>query len=326
MEVLHPSEIDLAVPVSQVAVIDMVDPSFAALKHHYNGHLQFENNRNNDVVLEETKRQIKKNLHSEGFFYGTDVSFPNIPKTGSFKLDSVVEEQLDEVCSETPFDALVSIEAMKASYDNYRFLEGSISKVGLLHFYADDEIIDQKETVFLEMVVAVYTCQAGKSVRKKSTPLAAQVNYSKSGITLAESHPPFRFPKELLIEASHKIAGKYVPSLIPQRVKETRDIFVSGDEQFRHAFNLAGFDQWQEAADIWILLATSNNKKVASRATFNLIVAHEMIGNFSEAQKFLQLCIDKYNLPLAKKYASVLEKRIKYTQNINERFPSRDIR
>ena len=67
MELLHPSEIDLAVPVSQVAVIDMVDPSFAALKHHYNGHLQFENNRNNDVVLEETKNMGKSVVDHEGF-------------------------------------------------------------------------------------------------------------------------------------------------------------------------------------------------------------------------------------------------------------------
>jgi hypothetical protein len=325
VEVLHPPENELSVPLYEVAVTNLVDVAYANIKQFENGQVIAQFNRISDVLIQESVKQLTTSLNSEGIVKATDTTFSRIRKIGKFNASGSSEEYLNEVCQRSPFNAIVAIEGFNADIDNDSQVNYS-TPVDRNYGTVQIPYFSGNQSVFMEMLFRVYTCRAGVSKLENSSRMSTQVSITSNASSPYELDSRMATADNILIQAAQKLGRNYSTFLIPHWKTETRVIFPSGNDQFRESFTMATVGKWKDAADIWYLLATSNNTKVASRATFNLILANEMLGKLSEAEELLRLCIEKYDLREAKKYAPIIEERIRNTRKINEKFPNMDFR
>jgi len=62
-----------------------------------------------------------------------------------------------------------------------------------------------------------------------------------------------------------------------------RHMYAGADKELRNAAKLVKTDRWEEAGQIWYRLSDNNNKKLASRASFNMALAWERDDDLDQA-------------------------------------------
>mgnify|MGYP005835909993 FL=1 len=107
--------------------------------------------------------------------------------------------------------------------------------------------------------------------------------------------------------------GERLAQLIaPQWQKDSRTIYVpSANKDMNRAYQLAIQGNWLDAAALWQKLSSSNDKKLAAQAAFNMALANEMLSKFKISIKWLEFAESKYpRLKFLKDYGEVLKQRI----------------
>jgi len=119
-------------------------------------------------------------------------------------------------------------------------------------------------------------------------------------------------------EAVGDAGYNYSMSIAPYWVAENRAWYISGDPLLRKAATMANEGKWEEASEIWRKLAYSPKVPIASRASFNLALAAEMMDKFDLALEWVNRSIELGLSYYPKYYKEVIEKRQKDRLKLDE--------
>lgn len=84
-------------------------------------------------------------------------------------------------------------------------------------------------------------------------------------------------------ETAYFTAVDYSNRIFPGWQREVRFYFVTGNNDFNRAAQLAKKGEWDQASELWKPYVDHYDKEVASRAAYNLALANELKGKFITA-------------------------------------------
>jgi hypothetical protein len=90
-----------------------------------------------------------------------------------------------------------------------------------------------------------------------------------------------------------------------------RILFVGPGNQLRKAFRYVLKDQWNEAAEIWNVMAEGRNRRLASHASFNIALAWEKDDDLDQAVLWVSHADSLLSSGKTMAYKKILENRLK---------------
>ncbi|UTW65644.1 hypothetical protein KFE94_13430 [bacterium SCSIO 12643] len=320
IDILKLPDSPLSQPVRNVVLMNRVDINSSKTKQFVQGRVVAQYNSITDIMVNETISEMESIFNSNQYFNVFDTSFTFIPKNGSYGSSPLPIRFVSQMCQSVNADALVVIEGYNAEVDTDSDVlfstpvERTYGTVRVPYFNGE-------QSVYMQMLFRAYTCKNGEGKVDLESDVSTQVSVSASGSTPYEVNNRIADANNVLIQAARKLASDYTEQIAPKWETKSRKIYSTGTEQMKQAYIYAKGGNWSGASDIWYLLATSNNTKLASRATFNLIVASEISGDIDLALEWANLCVDKYKMDQVKSYIAELEERKKEITKMEFLFP-----
>lgn len=117
-------------------------------------------------------------------------------------------------------------------------------------------------------------------------------------------------------ELANQVGYNYAYKIAPMPV-QIRRIFYTKSKDFpalEQGARLAEVNDWKSAITVWEKGIYSAEPKEAGRMTYNIAVAHEVLGDLHEAEKWAQQAYAKYGNKTARNYATQIQRRILDTQ------------
>jgi tetratricopeptide (TPR) repeat protein len=256
------------------------------------GELLFESGRYDFVIPENRFLEFEKN------------SFLNMPMAWEEVRELCEMYNTDAVLSMDYFKTRVSTDYKKESfYDSVRdgfawasFAEMKISYEALFRVYnpATEKIVMRE--FFRDTVIWEDVAGATDELFKHFTPVKTAL--SEVGVAIA-------------LDLSGKISTTWH--------RESRKLFVKGDENLKHAALFAEDNKWDTAMNLWMeTLKTTNSKTIKSRAEFNIAVAYELQGDINEAISWGLKSYETMYRQVTYDYLEILKRR-KYTLKRQQR-------
>lgn len=115
-------------------------------------------------------------------------------------------------------------------------------------------------------------------------------------------------------------AGReYARQIAPSFATRERKIYKKAErsQEMRDAYRLARNGQWVEAAEIWDSLADSDKEKLAARASFNMALASEQIGELMNAQEWVDYSDDLLKRKVNAQYMRTLKRRVAEQERVD---------
>ncbi len=320
ISVIHPPETPLSIPVYDIALVNRVGISTANTTQYVNGEVFSQFNGVTDFMVEETFLKMKEVFNSNQYFNSFDTTLNFIPKNGNFNGMNMPSKISQRACTVLKTDAIVTIEGYTADLDTDNEVHYS-TPVDRTYGTVRVPYFDGEQSVYMKMLFKVYLCNPNTGMVDSESEVDTQVSITASGSTPFELNSNMPGVSNVLIIAAHKIGIDYAEQIGPKTEWESRKIYSTGNDQMLEAYSLAKGGYWKEAADIWYLLATSNNKKIASRSTYNLILANEALSEFDIALEMANRCINVFDMQEANDYLHAIQKRKEEIEKVRKLFP-----
>lgn len=125
------------------------------------------------------------------------------------------------------------------------------------------------------------------------------------------------FPVDAVMRTGFEGGHIYGMRIAPSWVLTTREFYGSGSNGMRRAKQMAKRDDWANAALLWKELAKSDRKKISRRATYNMAVAAEMMGNYNLALEWARKAADQKGSRKANNYIFILKNRMADIDRVN---------
>ena len=320
ISVVHPPETPLSVPVYDIALVNRVGVSTANTTQYVNGEVYSQFNGVTDFMVEETFLKMKEVFNSNQYFNAFDTALSFIPKNGNFNGMHMPPNVSQRACAILKTDAIVTIEGYTADLDTDNQVHFS-TPVERTYGTVRVPYFDGEQSVYMKMLFKVYLCKEGNGMVDSESDVDTQVSITASGSTPFELNANMSGASNVLVVAAHKIGIDYAEQIGPKTEWESRKIYSTGNDQMLEAYSLAKNGYWKQASDIWYLLATSNNKKIAGRSTYNLILANEAMSEFDVAMEMANRCITVFDMNEASDYLEAIKKRKKEVERLRKLFP-----
>lgn len=204
----------------------------------------------------------------------------NFTRSLSYEIlpDTLSPVQVSEICTNFKTDALMVLERFTtkamADYSAERYLDGTTGNV-----YSYNATLDLKYDAFFRIYKPGLKTLV-KEIAVSDTIYWESVDNSQEG--LFSKLPTV---KQALINAGIKVAldvdGKLSPTWIPE--KRGYFLFKTKDDQGQKFMNENKYD---EAGQYWTEMARSTNKKIRSKAEYNLALISELNGDMDKAIEF----------------------------------------
>lgn len=113
-------------------------------------------------------------------------------------------------------------------------------------------------------------------------------------------------------QLTSQLGSNYAYKIAPMPVRITRSFIGKSKKSpaLEQGSRYADVGNWKEAARIWENGLTSVPTKEGGYLTYNLAIAHEMLGNLNEARKWAERSYTQYGNDDARNYIQALEQRI----------------
>jgi len=312
-------------PIEQIAVINRVGIQYSNTKQYVNGRVVAQYNGITDIMVNESITQLVADLNVNNFVWAFDTTLKYIPKNARFdqagsKKLLLSKSRVLRVCRELGVNALVTVDGYDAEVDSDSDVQYSTpvdrnyGTVRVPYFTGD-------QSVLMTMLYRTYICKPEGGVIEDETVLATQVSIASSGSTLYDVNVNLADANNILIQASRNLGTDYAGQITPNWKTQSRTIYITGSDQLKDAYKLAKAGNWPHATDMWYLVASSNNEKIAKRASFNLILASEISGDYVLAEEWARRCINKYKMAEAEKYLIIILERKKEIEKLQKLFP-----
>lgn len=120
-------------------------------------------------------------------------------------------------------------------------------------------------------------------------------------------------PPNALHETAYAAGAAYIQRFLPGFYTVRRDLYKrtsgSAKQLFKAGYRRAEVANWQGAIEIWDDLADHRKRKTAGRASLNVAVANEVLGNTDLALDWAQKSYEYYNNKLGRDYSKILLRR-----------------
>jgi hypothetical protein len=310
-------------PVQKIALMNRVGLNYSNTKQYVNGRVVAQYNGITDIMVNESIAQMEIDLNANHFVDAFDTTLKYIPKTGRFDRGGsrgklMTKPQILRACRDLGVDAIVMVDGYDAEVDSDSDVQYSTpvdrnyGTVRVPYFTGD-------QSVLMQMLFRTYLCENGGILDE--TSMANQVSISASGSTPYDVNVNMADANNILVQAARNLGIDYAQQLVPTWDTQNRIIYISGNDQLKEAYQLAKAGAWPEATDSWYLLATSNNEKIAKRASYNLILASEISGDLELAEEWARRCINKYKMDEAESYLEIIKKRKAEIEKLQDVYP-----
>ncbi len=204
----------------------------------------------------------------------------NFKRTLSYEIipDTLSSAQVREICTNFKTDALMVLERFStkamADYSAERSLDGNGGNV-----YSYNATLDLKYDAFFRIYKPGIKTLV-KEIAVSDTIYWESVDYTQQG--LFSKLPSV---KQALINAGIKVALDVDTKLSPTWIPEKRGYFLfkSTDDQGQKFMNE---NNYEKAGQYWTEMARSTNKKIRSKAEYNLALINELNGDIDKAIEF----------------------------------------
>lgn len=115
---------------------------------------------------------------------------------------------------------------------------------------------------------------------------------------------------------STKVADRMAPYWQPIQ----RSFFIYSNQQMQQAAKFAYADNWREAAYIWKLLTTNENKKISAAACHNMALVCEVEGKLAIAVEWLEQSLEINDTFISRNYLDQIHLRIKKSAELDKQF------
>jgi hypothetical protein len=204
----------------------------------------------------------------------------NFKRSLSFEIlpDTLSSAQVGEICTNFKTDALIVLERFStktmADYSAERYLDGATGNV-----YSYNATLDLKYDAFFRIYKPGIKTLV-KEIAVSDTIYWESVDNSQAG--LFSKLPTV---KQALINAGIKVALDVDSKLSPTWIPEKRGYFL-----FKNKNDLGqkfmNENKYDEAGQYWAKMALSKDKKIRSKAEYNLALINELNGDLDKAIEF----------------------------------------
>lgn len=295
----------------ETLTIETVNPSAINFPGNFNqiAFVNFENDINNDGEIDTLLYEIITNEMSIGFrdaafsAAGIDTSdllyvkgYPDI--NDFYYKDTVDWKFLDNISGKKFADVFIVLDSLNLSMESDQFA---------INFYEPVEYY-----IYREVAIKAYW-KVFDLVEKKELDRYVYVDTLLwDGVSYFKSELKKKLPsvERSLRETSYFAALDYANRIFPSWQKETRYYFVSGNQDFEKAAKLVKQNEWTKAAELWDKYINDVDREIASRATFNMALASEMLGELELAVKYAERSYKIKSKSRTKYYIYTLQKRL----------------
>jgi hypothetical protein len=120
-------------------------------------------------------------------------------------------------------------------------------------------------------------------------------------------------PPHALPEAAYDAGRAYIQRFLPGSYMVRRDLYKrtsgSAKHQFKAGYRRAEVANWDGAISVWSDLTEHPRRKTAGRASLNIAVANEVLGDTDNALKWAQRSYEFYDDKLGRDYSKILLRR-----------------
>lgn len=115
---------------------------------------------------------------------------------------------------------------------------------------------------------------------------------------------------ETIQEYSRNVGAAYAQRLIPNKVRISRDYYMSGTDNFKIAHRRALTGDWDGAAELWKKELDNSDLKIQGRANYNMAISSEINGDLELAIQYASKAYTDYENKLALTYVNILKYRM----------------
>ncbi len=126
-------------------------------------------------------------------------------------------------------------------------------------------------------------------------------------------------PVDMIIESGYRAGKKYGSRIAPIWYDNVKRIYyTSGNKNMNKACIKVKTDQWQDAAELWRNLTDNPNKKLASKACYNMALACEVEDKLELAYEWIKKSNSLYYNTKTDAYKKIIEKRLNNIQTLDK--------
>lgn len=126
------------------------------------------------------------------------------------------------------------------------------------------------------------------------------------------------FPADAVAKTGFEGGMVYAARIAPSWQWAQREFYGSGNPAMKQAKKMARRGDWENAALIWKAQTQNISPKIAKRATYNMAVAAEMMGDYDLAIEWARKAANNYNLRRADNYIYVLKAQKAAWNKVNQ--------
>lgn len=134
--------------------------------------------------------------------------------------------------------------------------------------------------------------------------------FTGQGINPIKAVEAVKRRNETVQEYSKNVGIAYAERLVPNKIRISRDYFVSGSDNFKVAQRRALTGDWNGAADLWKEELNSSDSKIRGRANYNMAISSEIDGDLDLAIQYASKAYTDYKNSLALDYVNILKYRV----------------
>ena len=317
IDVLSPPESPVDGGLTSCGWVNRVDPGKGYVEYYINGSYINKTSNFNDQLGDLTLRRIEQFTNELGYFDVKPLGYQPVRPNGRFDGPMMRNTTIQALCGQYNVDYIIALEGFDTDIDveqSVTYSPGVDRNFGIVNV----PMFDGLQTVTMNMFFRIYD-RNGRVVHTAEE--TSQVVYSTTGDYPAEMHRKMRSSDGLLNEAAEKIADLYVNQVSPHWIRKNRSIYGSGSAKMEEAYAYANAGNWDFASGIWYDLVKSDDKRIAKKACFNMIVASEVAEDYDLAMEWANTCISTYSLKKAEGYLQFLKQRKRETESISQMFP-----
>lgn len=111
-------------------------------------------------------------------------------------------------------------------------------------------------------------------------------------------------------EAGIFSGNMYGRRISPGWINSSRQYYVKGTDDFKQAKRYVKVNNWNGAAEIWKKYVNEPSVKIGGRATYNMALANEVLGDLDAALEWANKAYLNFGLKKARSYVGILQRRI----------------
>lgn len=291
--------------------IETINPSAINFPGNFNkiAFINFENDFNGDGEIDSLLYKIITNEMAIGFrdatysAAGIDTSsflyvngYPD--KDKFYYKDTMDWEYLDHISGNKLVDIFIVLDSIKLTMDSDQYA---------IDFYEPIEYY-----IYRELSVRAHWKVFDLVERKQLDEYIYADTLLWDGLSYFKSELKKNLPsvERSIRETSYFTALDYANRIFPNWQKETRYYFDSGNLDFEKAAKMVEQNKWTEAAELWDKYIDDIDREIASRATFNMALASEILGELELALKYAERSYKIKSKSRTKYYIYTLQKRL----------------